>query len=540
MWNIKNKDLSGKFLKGAFILTFSSIFIKLLSAIYRIPYQNIVGDIGFYVYQQVYPFYSFILVVGTYGFPVVVSKLLAEADTEGYQYTKTEVLTVASVTLSVAGLAGFVFLNRSAERIAEFMGDPMLAGSLKLISYSLLLVPVASVLKGLLQSEGNMVPTAAAQIVEQSMRVGIILLSCYLFYSSGIGVYKVAEGAYMGSVVGAVAGVIVLAIYWLRGKRQEPAWFDSVRVWRNYWPLTGKILGQGLLFALSSLILVFMQFLDALMLYPLLVDSGMQPTDAKQLKGIYDRGQPLIQLGTAAILALSLTLVPFISKFNKEKKRTMVMHYSELSLRLSLMLSMPAAVGLFWIIVPVNAALFTDTSGSSALRVLSLTILFGSIVITGIYVLQSMNCSATSIGIIAAGLLCKFILMIWLVPAYSIMGAAIATTSSFFLMALLLALSLRVIFKQAVLKSETVHLMALSTAVMSVFLAAERTLVLMNGNPMETGRLFAVVEVLLCVGIGAALYMYLVIRKGLFSREELRLLPLGSKLEKILPKSKQV
>ncbi|MGQ0417930.1 hypothetical protein ACT4UL_25585, partial [Bacillus sp. HC-TM] len=42
------------FWRGAIILTIASFVTKVLSAFYRIPYQNIAGDIGFYIYQQIY------------------------------------------------------------------------------------------------------------------------------------------------------------------------------------------------------------------------------------------------------------------------------------------------------------------------------------------------------------------------------------------------------------------------------------------------------------------------------------------------------
>ncbi|MQH18584.1 polysaccharide biosynthesis protein, partial [Escherichia coli] len=40
---------------GVVVLTAALIVIKILSAVYRIPYQNILGDTGLYAYQQVYP-----------------------------------------------------------------------------------------------------------------------------------------------------------------------------------------------------------------------------------------------------------------------------------------------------------------------------------------------------------------------------------------------------------------------------------------------------------------------------------------------------
>ncbi len=70
-WNMKT------FMKGASILTISAIIVKLLAAVYRIPFQNLVGDKGFFIYQQVYPFIGIFIVWTSYGFAVAVSKLLA-------------------------------------------------------------------------------------------------------------------------------------------------------------------------------------------------------------------------------------------------------------------------------------------------------------------------------------------------------------------------------------------------------------------------------------------------------------------------------
>ena len=54
-----NKQISlDKMIKGGLMLTVSSFIVKLLSALYKVPFQNLTGDAGFYVYQQVYPLYG--------------------------------------------------------------------------------------------------------------------------------------------------------------------------------------------------------------------------------------------------------------------------------------------------------------------------------------------------------------------------------------------------------------------------------------------------------------------------------------------------
>ena len=76
-WDMKT------FMKGASILTISAIIVKLLGAVYRVPFQNLVGDKGFYIYQQVYPFIGIFIVWTSYGFAVAVSKLLAGSTSRG-------------------------------------------------------------------------------------------------------------------------------------------------------------------------------------------------------------------------------------------------------------------------------------------------------------------------------------------------------------------------------------------------------------------------------------------------------------------------
>ena len=45
-------------MRGAWILSLSPLIAKILSAVYRVPFQNMVGDTGFYAYQQIYPIYG--------------------------------------------------------------------------------------------------------------------------------------------------------------------------------------------------------------------------------------------------------------------------------------------------------------------------------------------------------------------------------------------------------------------------------------------------------------------------------------------------
>ncbi len=58
-------------MRGAWILSLSSLIAKILSAVYRVPFQNMVGDTGFYAYQQIYPIYGLGMTFALSGFPVI-------------------------------------------------------------------------------------------------------------------------------------------------------------------------------------------------------------------------------------------------------------------------------------------------------------------------------------------------------------------------------------------------------------------------------------------------------------------------------------
>ncbi|WP_050613576.1 putative polysaccharide biosynthesis protein [Bacillus testis] len=531
------QDLSKTFLRGAFILTFSAVIVKLLSAVYRVPYQNIVGDVGFYIYQQVYPIYSLALVLSTYGFPAIISKLLAESRPEQKGYSRGDIVLASWFTTAVISLALFLIFFFGSGPIAGLMNDPGLKPSIKLVSFLFLLIPFTSILKGLFQGRGEMVPTAVSQVAEQSVRVGLILVVAIVYYQYSLTLYEVAQGAYLGSLAGSVISCLVLAWYYAKKRSVEHTRIEMPSIQRAF-PLMKTIMVQGLLFAVSSLILVFIQFLDALILYPELVSAGIEPAEAQKMKGIYDRGQPLLHLGTSAIIALSLTVIPLISKYLQQNRWKEVHYYTELTFRLSLMLGTAAAVGLFWIVKPVNIALFTDGNGSVELSVLVVSILFCSIVMTGMFVLQSLGKSFYSLGIIAAGLVFKGILMFLLIPSLGIMGAAISTTSSFVVMALALLLLLGHLYRRPLIVRRSLKVIALAVFLMSIVLVGEGILFHQIGQSIGDGRMWSFLQAIISVLTGAFVYITAILRGRLLSEAELALLPLGGKLARFLPKKK--
>lgn len=512
-----SKDL----LKGALILSVAALIVKILSAAYRIPYQNMVGDIGFYIYQQVYPFYGIVLTLATLGFPIIISKLIAEQE-----FSRKDILAASFLMLSAISLVLFSSLFLGAEWVADKMGDPDLTSLLKLVSFYYLLMPFTAIFRGYFQGTNNMVPTAVSQVTEQFVRVTTILgLTPFLIYQ-GSSLYDAGEGAVFGSVTGGISGLILLLVYFIW--RKESHTIGHNKIHSEVFPSIIKILlFQGFAFCISSLLLVLFQLVDALHLYSLLRSSGLNEVAAKEWKGVYDRGQPLLQLGTVVANSLSLSIVPLVSSYVKKNLESELISKIKLILRVSATVGVAATVGLICIIHPVNQMLFTDVKGSSTLAIFSLSILFSSIIMTLTAIIQSLGFTKAPVMIVLAGIVCKWFLDVWFVPRYQISGAAIATVLALLGMTIFLSIILKGRVKTSVFVKKDVWLILRSAACMAVTLLLFNWIFELVSNQT---RWESALQALLGVILGAIVFVITILRSNLFKQDELALLPFGYKL----------
>ena len=61
------------FLQGTLIASFAIIFIKILGALYVIPFYKIIGEQGGSLYSYAYNIYNLFLTISITGFPIAIS-----------------------------------------------------------------------------------------------------------------------------------------------------------------------------------------------------------------------------------------------------------------------------------------------------------------------------------------------------------------------------------------------------------------------------------------------------------------------------------
>lgn len=517
-----NGNESKRLVKGALLLTLAGLVSKILSAGYRIPLQNMTGDIGFYIYQQVYPILGMVMVLALYGFPSAISKMAVDlkAKDKGLSFRRFYI-PVFLILLAING-ALFVFLLVNAPSLADWVGDANLASTYRFAAFAFLVVPFTALLRGVFQGNYYLKPTAFSQISEQFVRVLIIIAAAIYVVYQDQDIYIIGQAAALASILGGITAMIVLGLY-LKGENFSGEAVQHPIPW-NYYVRTLLILGIAA--ALNHMVLLVIQFADAFTLIPSLMDYGLSKREAMEAKGVFDRGQPLIQLGTVLGSSFALALIPAISKQKLAKDPAAFYQYIRTALLFSFYLAVGATIGLIMIFPEANILLFQDDKGTVNLQILVLSIFLCSMAITASSVLQGLGYVKRTAGLILMAFFVKWIVNQLLVPAWGITGSAIATVFSLSVLSILVLLELKRKLPELSFFRQ-LHWWALIKASLNMILF----ILLMNYifSYFAISSRFSLLLYVLFVSItGGAIYIFCLLRGRSFTESELALLPFAA------------
>ncbi len=143
--------------------------------------------------------------------------------------------------------------------------------------------------------------------------------------------------------------------------------------------------------SIYSGLLIFFQLIDSFFVKNALQVYGLSEQSAKIAKGVYDRGQPLVQLGLVIATALSATFLPALTKYLITAVHSQFLKTAKIYLRLTTTLALAASVGLAMLLPYINYALFKDYAGNAALVLFVFAIALTAIIQTYQSIAQSKN-----------------------------------------------------------------------------------------------------------------------------------------------------
>ena len=544
---------------GAAILGAAALIVKILGAIYRIPYQNITGDVGLAVYNKVYPIYSMLLILATAGFPIAVSKIVSERLALGDTKGAKRVFIISQYVLIVTGLVFFAILFFGSGVIANLMGNPDLTIAIKGVSFALLIVPVMAGLRGYYQGHQYMTPTAISQIIEQLVRVITILVLSYWFINNGYSVYYAGAGAVFGATTGAIAALIVLIFFWNKIFSEKETdiineTFEQVKENESLTDIIKVVLLYSIPIAVSALILPLLGVVDSFSVTNILTDKitnseylfgfyikGYNLVDfAEYWFGIFTRGQPLVQFAAFFATALFLALVPSISEAHAKKNKGLIIKRTELALRLTLLIGLPASIGLAVLAEPINIMLYKDSTGSLTMAILAFSTIFSTLFVTSSGVLQGIGKVILPAKNLIIGIIIKVILNIVLIYKFHINGAAMATVLTFAFATLLNIFDIYRLIKLRVNIISFIIKPVLAALMMGIIVYLTKSILLYSIDTVFVSkRILMTVVTLSAVMVGVVTFGFSLFISGALTKTDLEQIPkYGSKFAKIAGKLK--
>ncbi len=534
---MSNPSKKQSFMGGAAILASAVAIVKIIGAVYKIPFGNIVGSQGQTYFNVAYNIYNVLLTVSTAGLPLAISKLTSQAHAQGRENQKRKIFSTAIWLFFVLGLAGSLLMYFGAAQLASFMNEPLGYWPIRALSPAVFCVCLLACMRGYTQGQGNMTPTATSQILEALCKLGMGLTLAWYFLKLGLGLDIAAAGAILGVTVGTVLSMLYLIGYLLRHRDRGAA----LDVPDSRGQLMRQILAIGIPITLSNSAMSIISLVDTKIVLGRLRDIPALADSAAELFGQYTFGMNLINLPPSFVFPVTMSLIPFAAAALTRHDHAGAARIVSSAFRIVAVLAIPAGVGLSVLGGPALMMLYPlrqadALAASPHMRWLGIACIFICLMNLTNAILQTYGKEHIPIFTVVVGGITKVVMNFFLVgePDINIHGAPISTMCCYLA---IVTLNLFFVWKYSAEKPRYLQLFAkpvLASALMGGAAWAVHGLVdrALSGSHSAYGA--NAVAVMVGILAGVAVYGVLVIALQILRAEDVRAIPHGKKLVRLL------
>lgn len=530
------------FLVQGSILAAAGIVVRIIGLLYRIPLRRIIGKEGIGYYSFAFSVYAIILLLSSYSLPLAVSKMISAKIAANDRKNAGRIFKAALWYASIVGGLGCALLYFGSDFFAQiFFKAPYSLYALKTLAPTVWVMAYLGVFRGYYQGHSTMIPTAASQLFEQIVNAIVSILAAKKLSEHAIGMMesesKIRAYGAAGGTIGTGAGaffalLLLLGLFWYHKRREgKKSAEKSEGRSESYAEITKLLFLTVIPVILSTAIYNINGIIDGAVFGNVMDFMGKNPAHTAGEYGIYT-GEYLILINVPVAIsnALASSLIPALTRASASKKHSEVSQNITNAIRFSMIIAMPAAVGLAILAEPIYALLFA-TSGMSVsfMRMGSAAVVFSSLSTVSNAILQGTNHMGEPVKNAALSLLIHvglLILSLFYLGAYALVFANILFV---FLICVFNALSIRRFLDYRQELKKIYLLPALSALLMggivfSVFFALEK---------------LKADDFMLCalpIAVGGLSYPLILILTKTLREEELRAMPGGRKLFAVLKK----
>ena len=574
-------------LNGALILAVSSIIVKLIGALYKIPLTGLFGGVGRGYFNAAYNLYTPLYAISMAGLPVAVARLVSESVSLNRFGEARQIYKVSAKIFLITGAVGTALMFLISYPYVRYVASANALPAILAIAPSIFFCCAMSSYRGYYEGLRNMTPTAVSQVIEALGKLvlgiglswGVMHVGLAQFEKSGTVFGKAAENidvahsfiypytaaaAILGVTIGSAAGLVYLMIlHRIKGDgitRTDLVNSPSLVSDRD---IARRIITFAIPMVIGSLITNITNLIDTVTIQARLEDAfHAGPEIIKQMyayslgiSGALDKDIPTYLYGTygAALdfrnlipnitMSLGISALPVLSAAWAIKDRHQIRTNIESVLRVTMLVALPAGFGMAVLaqpilsflyksqpdIVPIAAPIMAIYGYATALMAVSTPITS---------MLQGIGRADIPVKAAVAGAVVKIICNYILVgnPRFNINGAPLGSILCY---VVIVAVNLFYLLRVSEVRVNVVSVLlkpllcaglcagaAWGTYHLSATLLGER---LPHANLVELGA-----------AVAAAVIVYVVtllLFKGL-SKDDISMLPKGEKIAKTLEKYK--
>lgn len=551
--NNKNNN----FLIQGSILAITSLLVRIIGLLYRIPMQNIIGNEGTGIYSNTFDVYNIALILSSYSLPMAVSRLVAIRRANKEYRNSYRIFLCAMIFAVSTGFIATMIIFFGADLFASIYDGQGIALPLRVLSPTIFVFAIMGVLRGFFQGKNTMIPTSISQLIEQVVNAVVSIVASLILvknFSASVNVASYgAAGGTLGTFLGAASGLVFLLFVFViykpvlnRHMRKDPD------VNRESYPEIFKFLIITIVpIILSQTIYQINGFLDGVIYNQIMSAKKVIPFDLEVLDsakvgeiysekyrniliGIYKGKYILLSnipvaIATATAAAIITTIAASYSKGLKAEINQKI----HAAIKFNMIIAIPSAVGMGVLASPILRLIFGDSSvlAANLLRIGSIAIVFYALSTLSSAILQGINKLRVPVISSSISLVIHVILVIILLKFTPLSTYALVIGNVIFALLVCiynwLCIEKYMDYHQEIIKTFLIPFISSIVMGAATYLSYKGLMVL-------TGRNVIAASVAILVALIVYVIMLLLL-KGV-QEEELEFLPKGRKIIRVLRK----
>ena len=520
------------FLEGTFIATLSIMIVKILGMLYVIPFYGMLDTNAKSLYGIAYSIYSIFLDISSAGLPIAMSKVIKEYDTLGKVEAKERAYNIGKNIILLIAIVIFLIMFIFAPFIAHILVGNNTSGNsydtiglaIRCVSFSILVVPFLSVTKGYLQGHNIIRVSSVSQVLEQIVRIFIILVGSYIT----LYILKLPQKiAVCVAVTGAFFGAIVALMYILKKlkvhRKEQQNKIEKADTDITNKEIVKKIFSYAIPFVIIDTMLSLYAFVDMFLVLRTMGYLGFTGSETQTISTYISTQSTKISVIISSVaMGMTTSLIPTIVSAYTLKDFKEVNSKINQAIQMIVLISLPMAVGLAFLNKPVWSVFYgiENVFGYRILAIAVFVSLLGNLFMITNSTLQSLNKFKLVYKSAALGLFVNMFLDVPIMILYSKIGIAPylgASTAS------IIGYGTSVLYSLYNLKKEhnlsyrktfnTIIKIVISTFVMIIVVFLLEKLIVIDFN----NKLLCIIYIAIISLFGAIVYTFMTYKMGVLN-----------------------